>query len=84
MEDNKENKSAKKKRKPSSANVEDDELHAKIVMSKTNRNVNARDLYKAQKQKLKCVTVCKNDSIWIDEKSTSQDKRSSVSSKWID
>ena len=57
MEHDKENKPAKKKTKSFSANVKDDELHAKTVMSKTSKNVNARDLYKAQKQKLKCVTI---------------------------
>ena len=48
MEHDKENKPAKKETKSFSANVKDDELHAKTVMSKISKNVNAKDLYKAQ------------------------------------
>ena len=73
-EQNKENKPANKKKRSSSVNIDDDESFAKIVTNKKNskiiRNVNARELYKAQREKMKCVTIDGN-SIWINKKSTS-------------
>ena len=53
-ENNKENQPTKKRKSP----IDDDKS---CVTSKENgkaiRNVNARELYKAQKQKLKCITI---------------------------
>ena len=63
-EQNKENKPANKKRRSSSINIDDDESFAKIVTNKKNskiiRNINARELYKAQRQKMRRLTTDEN------------------------